>query len=252
MCCFIVCVGNRFAVVHLCLGVGIFVNYTRRYPVRTEMLHWLRPLRSQSLAAHGFIFNTSDVKQWSLSYKSLSEWVVVAYHQWTKSYHSIKSIDIKTGTMIFNEEAPFAYGRFVNNTASERRFYIQNVPELELKAYSQQFRLIFNGSHHILMYASEKSCANLPPPHVVIPQLTQLVSVQHADAISFDTLQFQYTELQCPIPFKSTYPNTKMAKYTCDQVGGGVSGQLLSAVDIKGLRILNCTNSIVFITSNQV
>ena len=53
----------------------------------------------------------------------------MAFHQWTKSYHTVRAVHRANRTMLFGQPAPYAYGHFVNNTASGKRYYIENAPD---------------------------------------------------------------------------------------------------------------------------
>ena len=81
------------------LFVGIGDAYaarvpSRRYRVRTSQLRWVGALsrnKSDPLAAHGFIYNASDIPaSWDVSPAALKSWRVFAYHSWDSSFHTVR------------------------------------------------------------------------------------------------------------------------------------------------------------------
>ena len=105
---------------------SIFVSGARRSIVRTQTLRWSKSLGTTGSAAskRGFIVARGTLDpEWSTDAASLSQWRVAAFHSWTKAYHTVKSVDAKSGTIAFGEEAMFGYGQYTY--CSDRRFYIE-------------------------------------------------------------------------------------------------------------------------------
>ena len=90
----------------------------------------------------GFVYGAGTIPDtWDTSPDALQLWRVVAFHQWTKSYHTVASVNRANRTLLFRQPAPYPYSKFVNNTASARRFYIEGVKEIPLAPNSGQWRL---------------------------------------------------------------------------------------------------------------
>ena len=112
---------------------SIFVGGVRRNIIRTPTMRWNASLGTKGSAAakSGFIVSQGDLDPtWSLSPRSLKQWRVASFHSWTKAYHTVKSVDAASGTIMFGENAMFSYGDYLY--CSEHRYYIEGVPELTL------------------------------------------------------------------------------------------------------------------------
>ena len=60
-------------------------------------------------------------------------------------YVTLGKVSGGTAPILFGEDAPYKYGAFVNNTASEQRWYIERVPELVLEPECSQFQIVPGG-----------------------------------------------------------------------------------------------------------
>lgn len=173
---------------------AIFVGGVRRNIVRTPTLRW-----SASVGATGskrsFIVakGTLDPK-WSLDAASVARWRVAAFHSWTKAYHTVESIDAESGTITFGEEAMFPYGEFVY--CSERRFYIEGVPELELSAGSWRMVPGADGDEGASLEYRPAAGERFPPtstPAVVVPVLPTLLRLYGVRNVTLSGLSFEHT-----------------------------------------------------------
>ena len=105
---------------------SIFVSGVRRSIVRTPILRWSKSLGAKGSTASKWGFTVAPgtlSPEWSLDAAHLSQWKVAAFHSWTKAYHTVKSVDTKSGAMLFGEEAMFGYGDYTY--CSDFRFYIE-------------------------------------------------------------------------------------------------------------------------------
>jgi hypothetical protein len=126
---------------------SIFANDQRVQRVRTPILHWDVSLASDATQAGkdasrwGFVYSAGDIGDaWDLSPAALKLWRVVAFHQWTKSYHTVRAVIRENRTILFDQPAPFYYGQFVKNTASGKRYYIEGAAEIPLlRRYEMTF-----------------------------------------------------------------------------------------------------------------
>ena len=234
-------------------SAGAHDDVRRRYLARTKMLHWESTLPG-ALALRGFVYADGDIpKTWNVTPAALRSWRAVGFHQWTKSYHTVHSVDRASRTILFGEDAPYKYGAFVNNTASERRWYIERVPELVLAPECSQFQIVpggGGGERSVLRFAAVggKPAGGA----VIVPRLHQLVKAQHATDVVFEGLTFAHTDLACPrhmptstptsTPALATGASTGTAAYpTCDQSDSSALGQLLAGLDLTRLLVANCT-----------
>ena len=169
---------------------SIFVGGARRNIVRTPTLRWSTGLGAKG-SKQGFIVakGTLDPK-WSLDAASLARWRIAAFHSWTKAYHTVRSVDAG-GTIMFGEEAMFAYGDYLY--CSERRFYIEGVPELELTAGS--WRMVHSSDGASLEYRPADG-EQFPPtstPAVVVPVLPTLLQLYGVRNVTLSNLSFEHT-----------------------------------------------------------
>jgi hypothetical protein len=194
---------------------NIFVGKQRRYRVRTPILQWESPLSwtDSNLSKWGFIYKQGDISpSWDLSAQSLAKWRVVTMHQWSKSYHTVRAVFPENRTILFNQASPYWYGQFVNNTASARRFYIENVPELPLVAGTGFYRIVERSSEVVVEYAppSPPSPPAALPSHrwrqgselsdrAIVPVLHRLVAIANTVGLTFEGIQFAHTDVQCPM-----------------------------------------------------
>ena len=86
--------------------------------VRTPVLHWDAPLANyttdagQDVCRWGFVYSPGDIPDdWDLSAGALRLWRVVGFHQWSKSYHTVRAVFRENRTILFEQPAPFYYGQ---------------------------------------------------------------------------------------------------------------------------------------------
>jgi hypothetical protein len=184
------------------------------------------------------VYSAGDIGAgWDLSPAALRLWRVVAFHQWTKSYHTVRAVVPANRTILFEQPSPYYYGQFVANTASGARYYIEGPRELPLRPGSQAFRL----TGTVLEYPAYD-----PTAPVTVPLLQRLLSCNHAPNITLRGLRLLHSTIQCPAP-----PREGGGYTTCDDeftgpsakltaTGSGV-GELLFANDCSGLVVTNLT-----------
>ena len=217
----------------------------RRYRVRTQILFWDKPLSwvNKEISRWGFVYSPGDISEnWDLSPTSIAQWRVIVFHQWSKSYHTVRAIFPHNRTILFRQPAPYFYGNFVNNTASAKRWYIENIPELVLEPGSGQWRITSSK----LFYAPPTGEAPPQDGQVVVPVLQRLVSVQHAQNVAITGLGLTHTDVQCPsgdFPLGKEPVDLGGAKspWTCDNEFADYTGELLFANDVKQLAVSNCS-----------
>jgi hypothetical protein len=147
------------------ISVAIPPNTTRlvvggkpRQRVRTAVLHWNRtiepshggvntkcdlsggPTANISQNCFGFIVNPADIPSaWDTTPAGLARWRVGAFHDFTMSYHTVRSFDRETGALRFNEPAEIPYGL---GGGSAKRWWIENAAEMRPAPGSGQFMLL--------------------------------------------------------------------------------------------------------------
>ena len=114
-------------------------------------------------------------------------WHVGAYHSWTKAFHTVKSVDISTGTIMFGEASMFGYGEYTY--CSDYRFYIEGVPELELTPGS--FRVIRGVSSSRLEY--RPLSGEEFPQSVTVPVVSTLLQLSGVHNITMSNLILEHT-----------------------------------------------------------
>lgn len=206
---------------------SIFAGDQRVQRVRTSILHWDSPLASDTTTAGkdacrwGFVYSSGDIgEDWDLSPTALKRWRVVAFHQWTKSFHTVRAVFPANRTILFEQPAPFYYGQFVGNTASGKRYYIEGAPEIPLHQGSAAFRLHPSGLLEYPDYGGkgrEPRDRNDPPVAVTVPILQRLLSINHAPGIELSDLQLLHTTIQCPADYGTEGSDT----VTTSTTGGG-------------------------------
>ena len=99
------------------------IDPSSAWRVRTPILHWSAPLANDTSQAGkgasrwGFVYSAGDIgADWDVSPSALRLWRVVCFHQWTKSYHTVKAVFPANRTILFAQPAPFYYGQFVKVT----------------------------------------------------------------------------------------------------------------------------------------
>ena len=97
---------------------ALFAAGCRLRRVRTPVLHWDAPLANYTTDAGkdacrwGFVYSPGDIHDdWDLSAGALRLWRVVGFHQWTKSYHTVRAVFRDNRTILFEQPAPFYYGQ---------------------------------------------------------------------------------------------------------------------------------------------
>ena len=237
---------------------SIFVDGQRRQRVRTPILRWDKPLASDATQAGkdtsrwGFVYAENDIAdEWDTSAAALKLWRVVAFHQWTKSYHTVRAVFRTNRTILFHQPAPFYYGQFFKNTASGKRYYIEGAAELPLQRGSHAFRLRPGG---LLEYSDYDP---LQQQEVVVPLLQRLLSLNHAPSVQISGLRLLHTTIQCPanpVDHAVAGGGGGGGGYTtCDDeftgpklsasTGGAAAGELLFANNCSGLELYNLTAS---------
>jgi len=169
---------------------SIFIGEARRHIVRTPTLRWKTSLGAKGSKASrsGFIVGEGVLNSsWSLSPASLAQWRVGAYHSWTKAFHTVKSVDISTGTIMFGEASMFGYGEYTY--CSDYRFYIEGVPELELTPGS--FRVIRGVSSSRLEY--RPLSGEEFPQSVTVPVVSTLLQLSGVHNITMSNLILEHT-----------------------------------------------------------
>jgi hypothetical protein len=233
---------------------ALFDGSERRPLVRTPILTWDTPIGGEGAPGSytGFVYSAGDVgPAWDLRPEALAQWRAVAFHQWTKSYHTVRSVDRATRTITFGEAAPYQYGHFVDNTASGKRWYLENVPELRLSALSTQWRVRLPST---LVYAAPAgwrpaaaaaaagSLAPGPTGQITLPVLPFVMSVQNSQDVEIDGLTLGYAAIACPPPLPpGGVDRAGGVDRTCGVEGTqGMTGQLLLAHRVRGLGVRGC------------
>lgn len=214
---------------------SIFVDNSRRYRIRTPIMYWDKPISwsDTERSCWGFVYSKGNINpSWDLSPNALAHWRVVAFHQWSKSYHTVRAVYPQNNTIIFKQPAPFYYGQFVNNTASGKRWYIENIPELAIVAKSGQWRL----TESFLTYAPQENESDPMNSTIVIPVLQHLFNVQNSQNVNFIGLSFAHTDVQCPVTSASGSLAT-----TCDDQNERYDGKLFFAQNVINLKLENCS-----------
>jgi hypothetical protein len=140
----------------------LLVNGRPRERVRTAVLHWNRtieashggvntkcdlsqPLANLSQNCQGFIINPADIPDpsWATTPSALARWRVAAFHDFTMSYHTVRSFDRTTGTLLFNNPAEIPYGL---GGGSAKRWWIENAAEMRPAAGSGQWMLEYGAT----------------------------------------------------------------------------------------------------------
>ena len=101
----------------------LLVDGRPRERVRTGVLHWNRTIESSrggvntkcdlaqpfanlSQNCYGFVIDPTDVPDsWATTTAALARWRVAAFHDFTMSYHTVRSYERASGTLLFNEPA---------------------------------------------------------------------------------------------------------------------------------------------------
>lgn len=176
---------------------------------------------------------------WDLSPHAVARWRVVVFHQWSKSYHTVKAIFPSNRTILFDQPAPYWFGQFVNNTASARRWYIINPNDIS--PAPGYFRIVGNATVEYNAAAGiQGSGARVfppPPTNAVLPTLTNLLSVHNAANVSISGLSFAYTDAPCPSSSAADSDTCSVAaKSAKDHLG-----QLVNIVQSPATTLRNCS-----------
>ena len=160
------------------------------------------------LPGKGFVLPPgSPVLGWDLSARAVSLWTVAVYHSWVKGYHTVASVNATARRLAFGEPALFPLGDYVY--CSDRRFYIENAPEIRLTPGSWKCGggcggAGGDGADVTLSYApvDQKvwSGSGSPPPRppaAVIPSVETLLEL-HAPNVSVRSVAVADTALSCP------------------------------------------------------
>eukprot|EP00041_Stephanoeca_diplocostata_P020742 m.469986 g.469986 ORF g.469986 m.469986 type:complete len:781 (+) comp21651_c0_seq4:210-2552(+) len=161
---------------------SIYVDGSRRRRPRTHLLRWARmldpPHGDLPINHLGFVFaNGTFNTAWDLSPESTRKWLLVAFHQWATDVHTIRSINLQNNTLLVNEPVPSAKYSFDDNVYGDRRFYVENVPEIPLSP--GEFRVTDNRTLQYFPLASEVDAQGQlrADIKVVVPVLTSLLSM---------------------------------------------------------------------------
>eukprot|EP00040_Diaphanoeca_grandis_P009685 m.49744 g.49744 ORF g.49744 m.49744 type:complete len:772 (+) comp21110_c0_seq1:179-2494(+) len=166
-------------------------SLSRRTMVRTETLHWSKPLDNIADQNLGFIYSADDIDpSWSMNSSSLARWRINVHHSWVTSWHTVKSIDPKTRTIRFNEAAQMTFGSSVY--CSKHRWSIEGVPELPLVPGTWRISLDVNNTT-FLHYAPVPG--ETFPADVVVPVVSELFVVQGqpAPTVNINNLVFMHS-----------------------------------------------------------
>eukprot|EP01084_Bolivina_argentea_P133785 236133_1 len=209
----------------------LWINNKRRNKAQTDILHW-----KTGISNNGLVYNKGDIDQsWNLLAPGV---VVYVYAQWTVSLHSVKYHNFNNQTIIFNQPANLPISAFTQ--ASQKRYYIEGIPEMTLSPNSGEWSASFddmkNPSTINLYYAPFQNEMFPPNNNNIIfiehPWIyTPLISISGSENVTFTNFVFEHSSFLCPL-----------APAECD----GYNSVFLGTSDIPGAISLTNTKNITF------
>ena len=223
---------------------AIHVDGVRREVRRSAMLRWNHTLGEAGDPAnlHGFVFSDGDFKpEWDYSAAATASWTVAVFHSWVKGYHKVGSVDMGNRTLMLGNAAKFPFGAY--EYCSDRRYYVENVPELGIAPGTFLWRSSgVDGAVDLeYMDAADRGGRRAAPPTVVVPSTETLIKAFTGGDLTLQNLNFSDTAISCD-------------EDACDADLGASSasaiqlGHLTGAVTLHNLSFVRCTGYAVHAT----
>ncbi|EDQ92847.1 uncharacterized protein MONBRDRAFT_4912 [Monosiga brevicollis MX1] len=159
----------------------LWANNKRQRLARTSTLTYL------AANANGFTVRPEDL---TAVPDDLSQAQAVMFESWTASIHTLRSIDRSSGNISFYTP----YNAQWASSAAGARFYFQNTME----ALDHHGEFFYNAStYRLTWYPSPE--LDLSTATVVVPLLTELVTIKEVHNIDFVNLQFQHAAVDLSV-----------------------------------------------------
>ena len=140
-----------------------------------------------ALAYRGFIYREDQFNNLTLSSTSPTEFVV--YHSFTTSRHYFKEIFPVNRTVVFANPSLSVIGNTSIEKQSAQRFHLENIYEAML---DQEGSFYFDSRAQKLYYHPNKN-ETIPTTTVILPVLETVLSIVHADHVTFDSISIQHS-----------------------------------------------------------
>eukprot|EP01084_Bolivina_argentea_P061561 112514_1 len=138
-----------------------WINNKRRNKIETDVLYWDNILdpndTNNDINSWGLVYKKGDIdKSWNLMAPGV---IVFVFHQWTVSLHQVSYHNFNNQTIIFAQPSDVPIGKLVK--ASQKRYYIQGIPQMDLLSQSGSWSAMFddidNPTNIIVNYAPLKN-----------------------------------------------------------------------------------------------